>query len=189
MKEVWKPIKGFEELYEISNLGRLKILSKTYYSGRDYLVKTVTEGKISNMVTPKDRYHTINLTNNCTRKTIRVHRLVAEAFIPNPENKKTVNHINGLKHDNRAVNLEWCTQKENVQHALKNGLLNIVRGEANGASKLKEQDVRDIRKLCKFLTNNELKKMFNVSESAIRGVVKKIYWKHIKEEAQDGIQY
>ena len=67
-------------------------------------------------------YPTVCLTNESGEKMLRVHRFVAEAFIPNYEDKRCVNHINGIKDDNRVENLEWCTNKENVQHACATGL-------------------------------------------------------------------
>ena len=72
-------------------------------------------------------YLAVTLTHNGERKTYGVHRLVADAFIPNPENKPTVNHINGVKTDNRVDNLEWATMKENCDHKWRTGLANTNR--------------------------------------------------------------
>ena len=79
----------------------------------------------------ENTYLCINIEN----RTTYIHRLVAEAFIPNPKNYPCVNHINGIKSDNRVGNLEWCTYKQNMQHATRTGLFNIGRGEDNGNSK------------------------------------------------------
>lgn len=106
MLEVWKDISGFEGIYQVSNFGRVKRIG----SGRG--AKCGILKHKSN--TPYDRV--LLYKNNCPT-TKYVHRLVAEAFIPNPDGKPQVNHMNGDRKDNRVENLEWCTQKENAVHS------------------------------------------------------------------------
>lgn len=114
-KEIWKPIKGYEGLYEISNYGRVKSLPKI--RGRRLTNETILKPRISTQ-----GYIMVGLRKNDKTFNASVHRLIAEAFIPNPENKKKVNHIDGNKQNNSIDNLEWCTPSENMQHAYRTGL-------------------------------------------------------------------
>lgn len=110
--EIWKDIENFEGKYQISNFGRVKTLK------RKFVYKT----KIMKLKNDKDGYKLINL--NITRVgkiTLKVHRMVANAFIPNPKMKPMVNHKNLVKFDNRIENLEWVTRAENMKHAKENG--------------------------------------------------------------------
>ena len=116
LNEEWCDIKDYEGLYQVSNYGRIKSfrankgnkinISRLRTNGKYYIVDLCMKSKIN-------RYY--------------IHRLVAQAFIPNPENKETVNHINCNKLDNRLFNLEWNTRKENQQHALKNNCISRVK--------------------------------------------------------------
>lgn len=115
MREIWKDIEGYEGLYQISNLGRVKSF-KRYSEGKILKARKVTKG-----------YLQVTLLKNGKGKNKKVHRLVAQAFIMNPNNCPQVNHINGNKTDNTVQNLEWVTNKENVQHAWNNGL--IIKNE------------------------------------------------------------
>lgn len=114
MEEIWKNIKGYENEYQISNLGRIKSLKR---NTKNYKCK---EDKILKNKINHNGYLMAYLSQNKKIKCFRVHRLVAEAFIPNPENKPQVNHKDGNKQNNCVDNLEWCTAKENTDHAIKN---------------------------------------------------------------------
>lgn len=102
MEEIWVKINGFED-YMISNLGKIKSFKR---NALGYLLKP----------TERNEYLSVFLINNEIRKRVSLHRLVAEHFVENPHNLKCVNHINGIKTDNRAINLEWCTHKDNTNH-------------------------------------------------------------------------
>lgn len=124
-KEEWKDIKDFESLYQVSNIGRIRRIK--FINGKYNFDKI----KYLQLKTYNKRYIQVWLYKNGKKYIKQVHRLVAEAFIPNVENKSQVNHINGIKTDNRASNLEWCTAKENINHAFKNELIKIKKGKEN----------------------------------------------------------
>lgn len=119
MEEIWKTVtlSGYEH-YEISNLGNVK-KNKFVFINKAGTKQTIKEiiPKFSNSF----GYNVLRLTNGKTKINYMVHRLVALAFIPNPENKPHINHKNSIRNDNRVENLEWCTPKENAQHKIKQG--------------------------------------------------------------------
>lgn len=108
----WKPITGYEGLYAVSDRGDVKSLDRENRTGRSYSIHHVEE-RLLCQLTDKDGYKVVSLSKNGTKKTIRVHRLVASAFIDNTCNYPIVNHKNEDKSDNRAWNLEWCTTMYN----------------------------------------------------------------------------
>lgn len=105
--EIWADIKGYEGLYQVSNLSRVKSLMKKKRSREKLLRQTQDVAG----------YLVVCLSINKTKKNIKVHRLVAQTFIENPENKPCVNHKNGVRNDARIKNLEWCTYSENTKHS------------------------------------------------------------------------
>ena len=116
--EIWRPIVGYEGLYEVSNLGRVRSMGH-YVTQIGYCGTPFTrfyKGRIINTPPTRNGYETLTLSNGSKRETKSVHRLVAEAFIPNPDNLPQVNHKNEVKTDNRAENLEWCTIAYNVTY-------------------------------------------------------------------------
>lgn len=125
--EWWSPVKEYEGLYEVSVYGRVKSLAKTVMCGHKKQQSNKTQEKILSVIPAgKDRYLTVMLSKNGVSKRVKVHRLVAEAFIPNPENKPFVNHKDFNVSNNTIANLEWCTQSENMMHSSKNGRLNRI---------------------------------------------------------------
>lgn len=115
MSEIWKPIRGYDGKYLISNCGRI-VSTKQWSVGKNEYVNCVRE------LLPEDNgfgYLIVGLRNKTKKKNHYVHRLVAEAFIPNPDNAPVVNHLDFNKKNNHVSNLEWCTQQENIDHSRK----------------------------------------------------------------------
>ena len=114
MDEIWKDIEGYEGLYQVSNLGRVKFLERRVSSGNS-ASRVIRE----HIVTPslKRGYHRIRLCKEGSKRFFFVHRLVADAFIPNIENKPTINHKDGIRNNNVVSNLEWATFHEQIVHS------------------------------------------------------------------------
>ena len=120
MEEIWKPVIGYENYYEVSNFGR---------------VRRIQTGRILKGSTDYDGYSLVGLYLNQKVRMFRRHRLVAQAFIPNPDNKSEVNHIDGDKLNNFVGNLEWVSCQENIQHAWRTGLRDEVGKKISKANK------------------------------------------------------
>ena len=138
----------------------------------------VFNSKTGKKLKPQDNgkgYLQVHLRINKKHKWLYVHRMVAECFILNPENKPTVNHKNGVKKDNWIENLEWHTYSENHKHAINLGLIDR-KGIKNGRSKLNEDDIIFIRTICFHIPNPELAKSLNVDISTICNVKLKKTW-------------
>ena len=113
--EVWKPIKGYEGLYKVSNLGNVRSVDRHVMINNRYCL---LKGKPRKAYYSSWGYLTVILYKNNQGKHYSVHRLVAEAFVPNPNNLPCIDHINTIRDDNRAINLRWCTHKENSNNPL-----------------------------------------------------------------------
>jgi len=178
MQEIWKDCNcGFNGYYQVSNLGRVKSMPRVVKRGKG---SQSVEDKILKTRICKFGYSFVGLYVAPKKQVFKkIHRLVAEAFIDNPEKKKCVNHINGIKTDNRAENLEWATHRENTLHAVENKLMRPPKGESHPYSILKNEDVLKIRELRKTLKNTEISKIYNISTRTVRNVVNYKSWKHI----------
>lgn len=173
--ETWKVVE-ISPQYMISNYGRVKSIERTvchFRKGR--MVCRKYESKILRII--KDVYYRVGLKNNNKeqQKQYSIHRLIAMAFIPNPQNKPFVNHIDGNKHNNTIENLEWCTYRENLDHAIKSNL--VPYGVRSPKSKLKEDEVVVIKKyLSEGVTCKDIAKKFNVNISTISLIKKGKNW-------------
>lgn len=166
MLEVFKDVVGFEDYFQISSLGNV-------FSKRS--------NKLLKVHIPKGRGYTSFATKiggrQGTNQCFRIHRLVAEAFIENPLNKREVNHIDGNKHNNIVSNLEWVTPEENMAHAKSLGLCKTPEGTANHTSKLTREDVLFIRKSSE--SSRYLAAMLGVTHPTILRVKKGITYKDV----------
>ena len=166
--EIWKDIKGYEGKYQVSTYGNVR-------------------NKVTGYVMKKrhtfDGYVKVTLTVNYKAKDYRVHRLVAETFIPNTHNKETVNHIDGNKDNNCVDNLEWSSRHEQLEHAYKLGLKKSIRGCDNINAKLTAEQVIYIRTHYKPHSKEfgtvALGKKFGVNNTTIGDIVRGVTYKNI----------
>lgn len=161
-KELWMPTHISED-YLVSSLGRVYSLK----SNKHLSIVNISNGYKGVMIASP------------YKRVWPVHRLVAFAFIPNPENKPQVNHKNCDKTDNKLDNLEWVTPSENLRHAYKHGLIS-KKGEKHHFHKLKDDDIREIRMLLNGnLTQLEIGSLFNVGQDVISRIKNKKVWAHV----------
>ena len=183
MKEIWKPIsiKPLNKIYEISNKGRCRSKAHitTYTTSRGTYTRRFEGSLLKPFINP-DGYKCIVLRLSKKKTTFRIGRLVAQAFIPNPDNKPQVNHINGNKLCDKVWNLEWNTNSENMLHAYKLGLEKGRKGEAHHRARFTEKQINKMRKLYKDGINVcKIAKLFDTSHQTISDIVHYKRWRHI----------
>jgi hypothetical protein len=170
--EIWKDIEGYEKSYKISNLGRVKSLSRTIYRS-DCKELNIKERILKQHLHYKG-YNKVSLSKDSKSKHFFTHRLVAKHFVSNPNFYKEVNHIDGDKINNNYDNLEWCTHQQNVDHAIKNNLYNVNEEVIN--CKLSNEDVLFIRKNYrpndKIYGATALANKYNVNNSTISRIAR-----------------
>lgn len=166
----WRPINGFNGLYEVSTAGEVRSIV-TDHSRRTCILKPHE----------KNGYLAITLYSKNCSKHFYIHRLVAQTFLPRVEGKNEVNHIDCNKFNNSIENLEWCNRKENLEHSYVHGLKR--QGELHGCHKLTEKEVQDIRH--EYVRNSKthgirsLAQKYKVSLSTIQTVVSGVHWKNL----------
>jgi len=159
INEVWKTVIGYEGIYEVSNKGRLKRMGY---------------GVLKEQKNNKG-YKRNGLWNNGICKFFSTHRLVAFAFIPNPEDKPFINHIDNNPENNSVENLEWCTRKENSEHCVRQGRQN--QGEKQHSAKLRVEDILEIKS--STASGLALSKKYGVSDESIYKIRRGVTWKSV----------
>lgn len=156
--EEWRDIPGYEGFYQVSNLGRIKSL--VGWNGHKY----ISREKILAPTKTSTGYWKVDLSKGKARKSLKLHRAIAMAFIPNPENYPVINHLDGNRLNNEISNLEWCTVKRNCQHAYDTGL--------NGNKKLRGQEAEIIRRFENGESAKGIAKSLNLSFAPIGRILK-----------------
>ncbi len=179
--EIWKPVKGYESMYEVSNYGRCRSLDRQVNSKHG--TRTVY-GQILRPDLSNNGYLRYSFSRSQNRCKISAHRLVAKHFIPNPENKPQVNHIDSDKTNNHVDNLEWVTMSENMKHDYKHNSRTspYVKGEKHFNAKLTKKDVVKIKQLLNDseLNQSDIADKFNVCPSHISDIKREKRWAHIE---------
>lgn len=176
VQEIWKDIIGLEGYYQISNRGNVRSLDRRVPNPKYGTI--LLKGKPKAVSISRFGYVRVMLAKYPYEKWNSVHQLVANAFLPpKPKNKNQINHINGIKSDNRPENLEWCNASENQLHSFRTGLHKKLYGQANPAAKL------DIEKVKKIRTSysdgakiKELANAYSVSRGTIENIVNLKSW-------------
>lgn len=170
MKEIFKDIVGYEGLYQISSLGRVRAYAKKrdmphggYHLYNECFIKPHRDG---------GGYLFVKLCKDSKQKLPKIHRLVAEAFIPNLQKKPCINHKNSIRDDNKLENLEWVTYKENMQHAVSVGHMKGVKSNCI----LDEEKVKEIRSSA-GKSRSSLAVFYGVHPRTIRDVLNNVTWK------------
>lgn len=180
MNEEWKSVIGYEEYYEVSNLGNVRSVDRIVgaaHGGTKRILGVTLRPCIGNH---GNNYRFVNLRKLHTGKTVKVARLVAESFIPNPSHLPCIDHINCIKTDDSVTNLQWVTHAENMRRAGANLLMKPARGESAWNSKLSDSDITTI-----LLLRHQghsfayIARSLNVGQTIIRGVVAGTRWKHV----------
>lgn len=175
--EIWVDVKGYKGLYQVSNYSEIKRLGYSYYSpfsGQIIVPQKIITGAY------KDGYQQVALFKDGIRELVFIHRLVATAFIPNPDDKPFVNHKDSNRNNNKINNLEWVTAKENSIHAHESGTFIMPRGEESCNTRLTNEDVKYIKDNPDNLKQKELALKFGISQGGVSKIKANKNWKYHK---------
>lgn len=181
--ERWLPIPGYEEIYEVSDLGRVRSLDRVIYKRvtRDGpFVRTRRKGKILSGALDTHGYWMVNLCVDGTSKTALVHQLVLTAFVCSKPEGLECRHLDGVRVNNRLSNLIWGTTLENSEDKKRHGTVSPPRGENHGRSKLNESAIRDIRaRMVSGETAASVGRSYNISGHHVRKIANRRAWAHV----------
>ena len=167
--ESWKDVKGYEGFYQVSNKGQVKSLERLTEAKPGVLRKV--SKRILKPGINSSGYYSVVLCRNGKRKSVTVHRIVAEAFIPKKAKKKDINHIDGNKRNNDSFNLEWCTESENSRHARDNNL-------TKNSTKLTKEQAEEIKGIYRSgnFTQKEIANKYNTIQQNVSLIVNNKRW-------------
>lgn len=179
MQEIWKPVPGYEGRYDISTLGNVRTVGRFINAPRGR-TRWIPERNLSTHITARGYVQTMFKVGTKNFHQL-VHRLVAAAFIDNPDHRPQVNHIDGNKLNNCVTNLEWCTSAENCAHARRENLYEQARGENGANAKLTNADVLAIRaRLRSGETHKAISLDYQVSRTVITRISNGTRWASIR---------
>lgn len=182
MEEIWKDVQEFENNFQISNFGRLRSVARRINSSVQPCGFRINKPRIILSQDNGKGYQQYYVKFNNIRIMKYAHRLVAQYFLDNPDQKAEVNHIDGDKANNHVSNLEWNTLQENRNHAVDNNLM--CKGEKSYQAKLSEKKVLAIRRLFRINPNfnkSQTARKLNVRDTTIHKIINNQIWKHLKE--------
>lgn len=173
MRELWAPVAEFDGLYEVSDCGRVRS------TARQGPIRRVPSRLLKLCRSRCGGYYRAVLYVGARQFRRLVHRMVAQAFIPNAHELPQINHKDGDKLNNRADNLEWCTPQENAQHSYAMGLSVSAKGERHGQSKLTIEQIEEMRRLSGSMTQREIARRFGVTQPQVSKIITSKRWAHV----------
>lgn len=176
VNEIWKKVEGYENIYEVSNHGNIQSIDHFVVGKKSRTQK----GRVLSVSISTKGYHQVSLSLLGRRFHTGVHRLVAKAFLANPDNKEQVNHKDGNKSNNHVSNLEWATNQENIIHAYKNNLVKLNYGEKHHQCRFTNNQIKELkRKLANGVSGSSISKEYKISQAAVSQIKKGKTYKNI----------